>query len=188
MHFSVHSSPHKPTCPKQKHNQFVCHTSGLSKLCFWQTVILLGWHPPFSSFSLISGVRGAKSLVLVGRMQYQYFRLFSSKPPVFGRGQNDRFPKRRFRQPWIPSWPIRGRTQITLYLESKNRLGGLGFSRRPPDHSSNLCLPKTFATWLFGGCFGPPSCCFSYIKRPKKHPPTEVIYLANVLGGHRLDD
>ena len=74
--------------------------SGLSKRCFWQTVILLGWHPPFSSFSSISGVRGAKSLLFVGRMQYQNFRRFSSKPPVFGRGQNDRFPKRPFRQPW----------------------------------------------------------------------------------------
>ena len=65
--------------------------SGLSKRCFWQTVILLGWHPPFSSFS---GFRGAKSLVFVGRMLYHNFRQFSSKSPVFGRGQNDRFPKR----------------------------------------------------------------------------------------------
>ena len=72
--------------------------SGLPKQFFWQTVILLGWHPPFSSFSSISGVRGAKALVFVGRMQYQNFSQFSSKPPV--RGQNDRFPKRPFRQPW----------------------------------------------------------------------------------------
>ena len=42
-------------------------------------------------------------------------------------------------------------------------------SRRPPDYSSNLCPPKTFAIWLFGGCFGHPSCCFSCIKGPK-HP------------------
>ena len=67
---------------------------------FWQTVILLGWHPPFSSFSSMPGVQGAKSLVFVGGMQYRNFRQFSSKPPVFGRGQNDRFPKRPFRQPW----------------------------------------------------------------------------------------
>ena len=42
--------------------------------------------------------------------------------------------------------------------------------RRQPDYSSNLCPPKTFAIWLFGECFGPPSCCFSYIKG-WKHPP-----------------
>ena len=76
----------------------------LSKRCFWQTVILLRWHPPFSSSSSISGVRGAKSLVFVARMQYQNFRQFSSKPPVFGRGQNDRLPKRQFRQPWKSSF------------------------------------------------------------------------------------
>ena len=83
-----------PLCPKPEWGynlMFPCNKSGLSKRCFWQTVILLGWHPPFSSFSSISGVRGAKSLVFVGRMQYQNFRQFSSKPPVFGRGRNDRF-------------------------------------------------------------------------------------------------
>ena len=41
--------------------------------------------------------------------------------------------------------------------------------RRPPDYSPNLCPPKTLAMWLFGGCFGPPSCCFSYIEGPR-HP------------------
>ena len=41
--------------------------------------------------------------------------------------------------------------------------------RRPPDYSSNLCPPKTFAIWLLGGCLGLPSCCFSAIKGPK-HP------------------
>ena len=42
-------------------------------------------------------------------------------------------------------------------------------ARRPPDCSSNLCLPKTFAVWLFRGCLGPPSCCFFYIRGPN-HP------------------
>ena len=67
--------------------------SGLSKRCFWQTVILSGGHPPFSS---ISGVEEAKSLVFVGRMQYQNFRQFRQNHP-FSAGdkttvyQNDRF-------------------------------------------------------------------------------------------------
>ena len=39
-------------------------------------------------------------------------------------------------------------------------------SRRPPDYSSNLCPPETFAIWPFVGCFGPLSCCFSYTKGP----------------------
>ena len=52
-----------------------------------QMVILPGWHLPFYSLSLISGVWGANSFVLVGRMQYQNFRRFSARPPVFGRGQ-----------------------------------------------------------------------------------------------------
>ena len=69
------------------------------KQCFWQTVIWPGWHPPFSSFSPISGFWGAKWFVFVGRMQYRNFRRFSSKPPVFGGGQEYRFPKRPFRQP-----------------------------------------------------------------------------------------
>ena len=40
-------------------------------------------------------------------MQYRNFRQFSSKPPVFGRGQNDRFPKRPFRlyaPPFTAAW------------------------------------------------------------------------------------
>ena len=41
-------------------------------------------------------------------------------------------------------------------------------TRGPPDYSSNLCPPRTFAIWLLGGCFGPPSCCFSYIKGPNR--------------------
>ena len=46
------------------------YESGLSKRCFCQTVILLGRHPPFSSFSSIPWVWGAKSFVFVGRMHY----------------------------------------------------------------------------------------------------------------------
>ena len=38
--------------------------SGSSKRCFWQTVILLGWHPPFSSFSSISGSEEQNPLFL----------------------------------------------------------------------------------------------------------------------------
>ena len=34
-------------------------------------------------------------------------------------------------------------------------------ARRPPDYSSNLCLPKIWSIWLFlGGCFGPASFLF----------------------------
>ena len=43
------------------------------------------------------------------------------------------------------------------------------YHRRPPDYSSNLCPTETFAIWLFGGCFGPPSCFLLY-KRPKTTP------------------
>ena len=32
--------------------------------------------------------------------------------------------------------------------------------RRPPDYSSNLCRPKTFATWLLGGVLGLPPVVF----------------------------
>ena len=86
---------------------------------------------------------------------------------------------------------VRGRTVLTrndqmsndsvLSLESKKLKNDcLGVwpweSRQPPDYSSNLCPPKTFAIWLFGECFGPPSCCFvvSYIKGPPP-PPKKVI-------------
>ena len=41
-----------------------CVIPGLSKRCFRQTVSLLGWHPPFSSFSPIPGVWEAISLFL----------------------------------------------------------------------------------------------------------------------------
>ena len=57
--------------------------------------------------------------------------------------------------------------------------------RRPPDYSSNLCPPETFAIWFFGGCFGPPSCCF-LIQKAQKTPPKN--HIADVLGGHRLDE
>ena len=68
--------------------------SGLSKRCFWQTVIL-----PGAIFVIFVDFRGWRSKIpcFVGRMQYQHFRQFSSKPPVFGRGkkttvfQNDLF-------------------------------------------------------------------------------------------------
>ena len=42
--------------------------------------------------------------------------------------------------------------------------------RRPPDYSSNLCPPQTFAIWLFGGCLGASFLLFSYIKKGPKHP------------------
>ena len=38
-----------------------------------------------------NGAFGKLSFVFVGRVQYKNLRQFSSKPPVFGRGQNDRF-------------------------------------------------------------------------------------------------
>ena len=38
---------------------------------------------------------------------------------------------------------------------------------------------------VFGRCLGPPSCCFSFIQGPK-HPLKS--HIANVLGGHRLDE
>ena len=69
----------------------------------WQTVILLGWHPPSSSFSSTSGVRRAKSLVLMGRMQYPFLRRFLSKKPlVFSRGLKHRFQNDRFDNPEFP--------------------------------------------------------------------------------------
>ena len=49
-------------------------------------VILLGWHPPFSSFSSISGVWGANPLFLCGGCIIRIFANFRPKPPVFGRG------------------------------------------------------------------------------------------------------
>ena len=89
-------------------------SSGLSKRCFCQTVILSGWHPPFSSFLSTSWVGGANPWFFVGRMQYQNFRRFSSKPPVFGRGQNDRFPKRPFRQPWLVAFQTQTQNRRVL--------------------------------------------------------------------------
>ena len=59
-----------------------------------------------------------------------------------------------------------------------------GIFRRPPDYSSNLCPPKTFAIWhFFGGVLG------LFLEKQQeggpKYPPKS--YMANVLGGHRLD-
>ena len=77
--------------------------SGLSKRCFWQTVVLPGDTRHFCHFCRFPGFKEQNPLFLweackiVGSMQNQHFRQFSSKePPVFGKGQNDRFPKRPF--------------------------------------------------------------------------------------------
>ena len=53
-------------------------SSGLSKRCFWQTVILPGRHPPFSSFSSIfcPGLRSKIPSFFVGRMHYRNFADF----------------------------------------------------------------------------------------------------------------
>ena len=71
-----------------------------------KTVLLANGHfagvtdATFVSFVDFQGPRSKiPCFFLVGRMQYQNFRQFSSKPPVFGRGQNDHFPKRQFRHP-----------------------------------------------------------------------------------------
>ena len=50
---------------------------------------------------------------------------------------------------------------------------GSNFLRRPPDYSSNLCPPKTFAIRLFRACFGP------FIQDGPWHPPKS--HIANVL-------
>ena len=51
------------------------------------------------------------------------------------------------------------------------------FLFRPQDWSSNLCPPKTLAMWFSAGCFGPPSCCFLFKKRPKAPPQKSHIHL-----------
>ena len=71
-----------PVCLKNQEKGVLA--KGLSKRCFWQTVNVPGWHPPFSSFSPISGVWGAKSFDFVGGIHFQNFRPFLSKPSVFG--------------------------------------------------------------------------------------------------------
>ena len=57
--------------------------------------------------------------------------------------------------------------------------------RKPTDYSSNLCPPKTFAIWFFGGCFWVPFLLFFLYKRPKAPLKSHI---ANVLGRHRLDE
>ena len=42
--------------------------SGWRKPCFWQTLVLSEGHPPFSSFSSVSGLWETQPLVFVGRM------------------------------------------------------------------------------------------------------------------------
>ena len=54
---------------------------GVQQQDFWQTGSLCAWHPPFSSFSLSSGVRGAKPLFFfVVRMPIRHFRRFRRYP------------------------------------------------------------------------------------------------------------
>ena len=61
-----------------------------------------------------------KSLVFVRRMPYRNFRRFSSKPPVFGRRQKHRFPKRSFRQHWlIKRYFVRSKGYISCCSRSK---------------------------------------------------------------------
>ena len=61
-------------------------------------------------------------------------------------------------------------------------------SRRPPDCSSNLCPPKTFAIWLFkGGVFWAFFLLFFLQKKGPKHPPKKS-YSKCLIGGHRLDE
>ena len=61
---------------------------------------------------------------------------------------------------------------------------GLVAARRPPDYSSNLCPLKDICYRTFGGVFWASFLLFSYIraKTPLKS------HIANVLGGHRLDE
>ena len=55
---------------------------------------------------------------------------------------------------------------------------------RLPDYSSNLCPPKRFAM-TFSGVFWASFLLFFLYKSPK-HPLKS--HIANVLGGHRLDE
>ena len=57
--------------------------------------------------------------------------------------------------------------------------------RWPPDYSSNLCPPKTSAIWFFGGVFWA-FCIRKQQEGGPKHPPKN--HIANVSGGHRLDE
>ena len=97
-----------PRSTERQHNTMRCRTvthlirkhfyQGCQNGAFGKRSFCSGdtWHPPFSSFSSISGAWGAKSLVFVDGMHYQNFadfrqnHLFSAgdKTTVF---QNDRF-------------------------------------------------------------------------------------------------
>ena len=52
-------------------------------------------------FVIFVDFRGPRSKIpcFCGQNAFRIFAKYSSKPPVFGRGQNGRFPKRPFRQP-----------------------------------------------------------------------------------------
>ena len=75
--------------------------SGLSKRCFWQTVILPGWHPPFSSFSSIPGLEQQNPLFLWVECNIRTFANFR---------QNHLFPK----------------TLLRLFFASRGYLNFLG--------------------------------------------------------------
>ena len=78
--------------------------------------------------------------------------------------------------------------KIAGMLNTLNPISMLAFikTRRPPDYSSNLCPPKTFAIYAFlGGVFELPSCCF-LLEKAQNTP--QKCHIENVLGGHRLDE
>ena len=60
-----------------------------------------------------------------------------------------------------------------------------GASRRPPDYSSNLCPPRTLLDDFLGAVLGL-LCKEQQQEGGPKHP--EKSHIANVLGGHRLDE
>ena len=70
---------------------FYAPTSPPPKFCWGDT-------RHFRHFRRFPGPR-SKILCFCGQNAISKFSPISSKPPVFGRGQNDRFPKRPFRQP-----------------------------------------------------------------------------------------
>ena len=107
--------------------------SGLWKRCFWQTVILPGWHPPFSSFSSISGFEEQNPLFFMGRMHYRNFADFRLvKTTCFRQGTKRPFYK----------------TTVSTTLIFKC---GEGFPREGVGTKKFRMSPKPRETKLFGG-------------------------------------
>ena len=145
---NTHNSSKKPLAQRRFQWRHVIMCYDLSALREEKTRLFLNhafpeWHPPCSSFSPVSGVWGAKTLLSVGRTQIRHFRRFRQNDPFLAGDKNTVYQKHGLCHPGIcVGWQGKINKYNLFWLDTGPRDPG----KCPCPRPNSLCLAPVAAS------------------------------------------